>query len=409
MTKKSKIRQSGPGGCLIAGFFGLFALAGGIAFYFLTWLPIANILDAKSWAPAQCVIVSSRVAENHSSDGSTYAVEITYTYEVDWQTYQGDRYDFSTGSSSGYAAKAEIVEAHPPGTEVDCYVDPEDPTRSVINRSPGGYLWWGLFPLPFLAVGLGGLAFFLVFKQREAKAGPRRDASGVRARAFAGTGQTVAATGAAERRHGPLELEAGQTPVAQLIAVIAFATLWNVVVGIFVFFVILPSFERGDPEWLVTVFMVPFVLIGLATIGGVVYQFLALFNPRPRLTLTDGHLIPGSEVTLSWQLEGRVGRLRSLTLELEGQEAARYRSGKNTHTDHHVFYTSPVVSRGPLDGKYYGAQRGGQTTLSIPQGTMPSFEAGNNRIEWHLKVHGDVPFWPDVNQSFPITVFPPEP
>ena len=104
---------------------------------------MARSLDARSWHETQCAIVSSRVATHSGDDGNTYSVEITYDYEYDWQEYRGDRYDFSLGSSSGYERKARIVDAHPPGGEVTCYVDPDDPTRSVIDRSPGGYLLWG--------------------------------------------------------------------------------------------------------------------------------------------------------------------------------------------------------------------------------------------------------------------------
>lgn len=406
MAKHSKVRKNKVSGCLAFGFIGLFGIAGGIAFYFLTLRPIVSILDARNWSETNCAIVSSLVAENHSSDGSTYSVEITYEYDVDWETYRGDRYDFSIGSSSGYAGKAEIVEAHPPGSERTCYVDPDDPNRSVINRSPGPFLWWSLFPVPFLAVGLGGVLFLLTpagraLYQRDAKPPYlRRDAFVSR---DVGVAASKEAAKVAELR-GPLELEAGQTPVAKLVAVIIFATLWNGVVSLFIFGVILPSFKRGDPEWMVTIFMVPFVLIGLATIGGVIYQLMALFNPRPRLTLATGHLTPGSEVPLSWQLSGQAGRLRSLIIELEGREAARYRRGKDTRTAHHVFHTAEILSESPSGP--FRPRNSGQAILCIPERTMPSFDAGNNKIEWNLRVRGDIPVWPDLRQDFPVTIFP---
>ena len=415
-SKTSKVRQPGFSGCLAFGFFGIFAAVGAGAFYFLAVKPIAGIVAARNWHETQCAILSSQVAESYSSDGSTYAVEITYEYEYDWKTYRGDRYDFSTGSSSGYASKAKVVEAHPPGAEVTCYVDPADPSRSVINRSPGHYLWWSLFPLPFLAVGVGGLIFFLVAAHGRRIASPRSD-DDVTARRWLGNASArlrrsrVSRTdGSADpERRGPLELEAGQTPLAKLIAVIVFATLWNGVVSAFIFGVIVPSFRRGDPEWLVTLFMVPFAVIGLATISGVVYQLLALFNPRPHLTLAEGHLTPGARVTLSWRISGAAGRLRKLTIELEGVESARYRSGKSTHADRHVFHTAQVLSEDSLSRPgvlHGGAQNRGDVTLVIPDSTMPSFDAGHNKIEWRLRVRGDIPVWPDVSQDFPLTVFP---
>ena len=38
------------------------------------------------------------------------------------------------GSSSGYAGKRRVVNAHPVGSLQTCYVDPDDPAASVINR-----------------------------------------------------------------------------------------------------------------------------------------------------------------------------------------------------------------------------------------------------------------------------------
>lgn len=37
---------------------------------------------------------------------------------------------------------------------------------------------------------------------------------------------------------------------------------------------------------------------------------------------------------------------------------------------------------------------------------MHSFEADNNKILWNLDVHGDIKKWPDVKESFKITVVP---
>ncbi len=401
MRKKSKVRQHGFGG-IAYGFFGIFAIVGLVAFYFLTWKPLASILDARGWQERNCVVVSSAVAASQSSDGATYRVDIRYTYEGEWgETYRGDRYDFSIGSSSGYDAKARVVAAHPPGSEVTCYVDPQDPSRMVINRSAGSFLLWGLFPLPFLAVGLGGLLFLAISSGRETpgKAAGRKRRPGVSEPDAATRGRAAAGL----RAHGgTLELQAEASPALKLAGIGCFALLWNGMVSVFVFAVILPSFRRQDPEWFVTIFMIPFVLVGLGLIAAVLYQLLASFNPRAHLTLAQSYLTPGGESSLSWQLSGRPGRLDKLTIELEGREEARYRRGTSTYTDHRVFFSQQLAS----EGGRFGAIDRGSTTVEIPRRTMPTFEAANNKIQWRIKVHGDVPFWPDVNEVYPIVVHP---
>ena len=399
MRKKSKVRQPGFGGCLGYGFFGVFATVGSVACYFLTWGPIATLWEARSWEETTCVVLTSEVAV--SDDGDTYGVDVRYTYEdPSGEIRHGDRYDFNFGTSSGYEAKARVVQAHPPGSEVTCYVDPKDPSRAVIDRSPGLFLVWGLFPLPFLAVGLGGLLFLAASKGGE----PRAKAAGRgRRRAVHGTAAAGGPGVAAEPGFdgGPLRLEAEASPAVRALGLGCFALVWNGILSIPLFAVILPSFRRGDPEWFGAIVMIPFVLVGLAMIGAVFHHVLAWFNPRPRLTL-EGRLTPGAQGGLTWDFSGLSGRIERLTIELEGREEARYRRGTNTFTEHHVFFSRHLVSE---EGRLSAIHRR-TATLEIPRRTMPSFEAPNNKIEWRLKVHGDVPFWPDVDEAFPIVVHP---
>jgi hypothetical protein len=37
---------------------------------------------------------------------------------------------------------------------------------------------------------------------------------------------------------------------------------------------------------------------------------------------------------------------------------------------------------------------------------MHSFDASNNKIQWYLKVKGDIKKWPDVSNEFAVTVLP---
>jgi Protein of unknown function (DUF3592) len=406
MAKVSKVRQAKTSGCMMVGFFGLFAAVGGGMLYFLTWLPLANIIAARGWTERNCEILSSEVAESRGSDGSTYRVDIHYRYQVEWQSYEGDHYDFSIGSSSGYDSKRRAVDAYPAGSEATCYVDPDDPTRSVINREPGSYLWWGLFPIPFLAVGVGGLLFFLAGfgkrKRSAAKAGAARSWMPLRGSPDRGSAKDWAESVAdSAGTGGPLELKPGVSALGKILGTLFVALFWNGIVSVFLFTGVIPGFRSGNVEWFLTLFMVPFVLVGIGLIGFFFYQILASFNPRPRLTLADGHLTPGAETSLSWRFAGSAGRLQKLTLELEGRESARYRRGTSTYTDHHVFFSQELVS----ETRFHSIDRG-EISLRVPQHTMPSFKSSNNEIEWRLKLRGDIPFWPDVIEDFTITVHP---
>ena len=48
----------------------------------------------------------------------------------------------------------------------------------------------------------------------------------------------------------------------------------------------------------------------------------------------------------------------------------------------------------------------GSARVTIPEDTMHSFEFGNTKVVWSLKVTGDVPSWPDVDEEFDFVVRP---
>ena len=143
------------------------------------------------------------------------------------------------------------------------------------------------------------------------------------------------------------------------------------------------------------------MLVGLGLVFGAIRQFLVLFNPRPRLTLTPGALVLGESAYLQWSFAGRVGRVRRLVVVLEGREEAQYRRGTDTHTDRHVFATVPV-----LDTDQPFAITGGSTGFAVPADTVPTFKAEHNKVLWTLKVSCEIPGWPDSEDDYEVLVRP---
>ena len=59
----SQRRRTGSGaGCLVV-FFGLFALVGSVATWFVAVRPLSGLLAARSWVETPCTILASQVAE----------------------------------------------------------------------------------------------------------------------------------------------------------------------------------------------------------------------------------------------------------------------------------------------------------------------------------------------------------
>jgi len=385
-------RKKGKRGSLL--FFSIFALVGGGMLYPLGIRPILKTVQAESWEQRPCKILRARVRSHDSDDGTTYSVDIFYEYEFAGRTYRSSRYGFIGGSSSGYSGKKRIVDRYKKAKNPVCYVNPKDPSEAVLKRGLRPGLLVCLIPLPFLAVGVGGLVWTLGRKGRASRASepqwlPR-----------AGAASQPEAYLRADGDSGPVVLRPRYSPMAKLLRTVALALFWNGIVSIFVYQAV-QGFRRGRPEWFLTVFMVPFVLVGLAIIAGVFYQLLALLNPRPVLRLSSRRIPLGGAAELSWEFSGRAGLIRRLRIVLNGREEATYRRGTKTRTDKNVFYELPLV-----ETEQRHEVRSGQVGLVIPPDTMHSFEAANNKIVWELEVHGDIKRWPDVKESFKITVAP---
>jgi hypothetical protein len=263
----------------------------------------------------------------------------------------------------------------------------------VLERGLTADLWFGLIPLVFAAAGAAGLFFSFRMKTPETAA-PSFKPFTSKDRSTLGRDRPCY-----ESESGPKPLAPAVSPNGKLIGLIIFALIWNGIVSVFVFNLF--SGGAGGFSWFLALFLVPFVLVGLGVVGGVFYYAMALFNPRPRLTTNPGVLLAGETVSVQWELSGRTDRLRRLQIALEGREEATFRRGTDTRTDKEVFTRIQITDTSdPL------AMRSGSAQIRLPAGAMHSFNAPNNKIVWSLKVNGDIPRWPDINDEYPVTVTP---
>lgn len=382
------VKKSGQGlGCLYV-FFGIFALFGG-AFMLFFIVPMVRNIGALAWTPTPCTVLSSAVEESSSSDGSTYRVAVTYSYEVDGRPYTADRYRFLGGSSSGRSGKQKVVDRLSPGTVTTCYVKPGEPAQAVMNRGLGAEYFFALIPGIFVAVGVGGIWFTRrqIKQINVKKAGVPTKPQSALSRALAYESATT--------------LRPKYGPGMRLLGHAVLAAIWNGITGTAIWAVL--TQETGN-HGCVIAFLSVFALIGALMLIGLPYQFLKLFNPRPALTLDRAGIPLGGSATVSWSFTGAVRRIAKLKIVLEGREQASYRQGTNTKTDTALFASIPVVeTEDPI------AVHRGRATITLPTNTMHSFEAENNKILWVFKLHGDIPNWPDVEEEIPALVIAREP
>ncbi len=387
-------QKGGLGGRIFLFLFGLPFFGAGL---FILWIgalgPFIKVVGSFGWDEAECRIISSRV----TGDGETYQISITYQYRYAEGIYTEDRYNFIGMSSSGRKGKQKVVDRYPPGSTAICYVNPKNPEEAILSRSLGWLpVFITLFSLIFIAVGAA--LMFGVFSKTSSGKQNRAGFRGKRRRKKVAYGVK---NGMPDANPDPLDLSPEVGRVTQLVGSLFFAAFWNGIVSVFLFQVI-KGFARGHPEWFLTLFLIPFVLVGIGLVFLVLYSFLALFNPKVRLTLTPGTPRLGEPCEVTWFMEGNTGRLDSLKIVLEAEEIATYRRGTDTTTDRNIFEQVILV-----DQDKTSLRTTGQQTFSLPVDTMHSYKASNNEIQWTFKIHSNIHRWPDISGVFPISVLPP--
>jgi hypothetical protein len=138
-VKLNQPSKKGAGPRVIAGVL----LAFGLTFACIGTHKLLKARASLDWpaAPAEIVSAEIETSAHHTKNGSStsYAPRITYRYTVDGRTYDGSRAAFAYEASQ--AAAAEFVRRFPPGSHVDAYYDPRDPSEAVLVRGGQGIIW----------------------------------------------------------------------------------------------------------------------------------------------------------------------------------------------------------------------------------------------------------------------------
>jgi len=383
MTGFNKTERLGVGGRLfLLLFFGAFLGMGGLFIWMGFLNPTLRYFDGQNWVATEARITETDL-EIHSGDSTSWEAIVRYTYQYNAREYQGDAVSFFNLASSDKSKAVGIVRQYPAGNVTTAYVNPDDPTEAVLRRDWSAASLWGLFGLPFFLIGLGGWLVALgVIKTHK-----KRGFGGKSKRPF------KAAKSAAPVGNAAI-LKPEQSRLGGLAVVTGIAIFWNGVVGVFLYQL------TQDFQWFLALFMIPFVLVGIGLIAGVLYTLLSLANPKPELRLEKTNLALGDTVDLYWRLEGRVSRILTLRITLEGEEQATYRRGTDTRTDKSLFYRQELLNQSAP------VPTNGHLEFVLPADSVPTFSASNNKIVWQLRIHGDIPKWPDVSAAFPIYVEP---
>jgi len=138
-------------------FFGIFALVGSILLVVMGTAAIGT-LRTYAWDETPCTIVASGFNADDGVETGAAGWQVRYRYVVAGEEF------FCTTISMGWATRdtsedRRLSQRYAPGVETTCYVNAGDPAEAVLFRGSLGDLVWLFFPLPFAAVGFGGLYF----------------------------------------------------------------------------------------------------------------------------------------------------------------------------------------------------------------------------------------------------------
>lgn len=384
-------------------FGALFTAIGVGMFIFMTVLPLVRTAMSQSWSAVPCVIERSDVLRfDDGDDGPTYRIDILYKYEVGGQTYGSNRFSFAQlGSSSGREGKQDVVNQYPVGSQHTCFVHPDDPTRAVLHRGLTLANLWGLFPIPFAAAGL--FVLFYTLKQGKQSNSWRPDQSKSKG--------LESHESWSSRNGGSVVLNPRKSRRKNFIGMLIFAVFWNGITGVLSSFFFIGPVIAGDWEWAPAIFFTIFHLIGLGVLIGAINKFMVMFAPAVVVELSRQAVPIGGSAELRWRIPGASGKVERVTITLIGEESATYTRGTDTVTDTEVFYEHVLVGGENETGvpAYRSPGRlsdSGDAMVLIPQDTMHSFEAMNNKIVWRLEVRAEVPRWPDPKDKYPFTVLP---
>ena len=399
VSRKKKQYETLIGWLVLLFLSAAFVIGGCYTLYSFGLRQVYRLLDAQDWQPTRCVIVASAVEARRGDHGPLFRVAISYTYEFAGKAHRGDRYDFwDEFYSSGRTGKEAVVKRYSVGKEATCYVDPELPSEAVVHRGFSSKIFFGMIPLVFIVMGSGGVAY-AILARKKIFAGPEStnwlpDAAQRKNRG---------ATSHVEESSLPVELKPSQSRWGRLIGMIFFSAFWNGCISILVVTVVKGHINGAVNwiQWIQTIFVIPFALIGLVSLGIVAYMFLKLLNPLPTLKLSNSTAKLGDELQLHWKFSGNVQPIRRLQLVLKAQEEARYTVGTDTQSDRETFIELSLV-----DTTEKREMPSGSVSFTIPANSMHSFDAPHNKVLWSLQVHGELARWPDIDHEFPLVVLP---
>lgn len=363
------------------------------------------------------VVLDKRTGTRPVGPDTLFRPEVQMEYQVDGRVFRVWTYDIHVMDGRGYTAdESEVtaaLEQFEVGQPYRVFFDPDEPGRAVVIRGTSWWLWVSLLvPVSFMVIGAFGLTYRLVVwgksaERRSARArkgspaGPPADSDAPLP--IPGIPPAIAMTDS-PGTHLAFRLPASDSGAWSAAATMVACVGWNVIVGGLAL-VALQGHLRNRPDWILTFFLVPFLLAGLFWLAGLVRWLVVTGAVGPTLVeISAQPVIPGQCYRLLVSQSGRL-KVNRLAVVLECHERAVFRQGTDTRTETRCVFRQPLFQREGFEIQG-GAPFEATCPLLIPAAAMHSFKSDHNEICWKIIVEAKGAASCEFRRSFPFIVHP---
>ena len=368
----------------------LFALPFAGVGVWMLWSVSSTLYDAwqmEDWVQVEATLTAAGYETHSGDDSQTYEAYARYTYEYGGRSYSGDRVGIASGADNigSYQRKIgrNLQRAHSQGERILVYVNPDEPSQSVIDRG----VRWGLigFKMIFVVV-FGGVGFgLLIFVWRAPKEKDEADPQYADKPWLLNDDWQTATVRSGSRM--------------AMWGAWAFTIVWNAISAAMPYLAYREVTENGN--W-IALLMLLFPLVGISLLAWAIQRTMEWrrFGPAP-VTLDP---FPGS-------IGGHVGGTIDLNLpfdpnakfELTLTNIHSYHSGsgKNRSQKEKAKWQDRIVAHAEPGGK------GTRLTFrfDVPEGLHASdTEQDDNYYQWRLNLAAELP-GTDLDRSYEIPVY----
>jgi hypothetical protein len=350
--------------------------------------PLLRWSQSRHWLPARATVTRCEVSSHSTQHGPAYSLDLIYEYEFGGRRYRSDRRCFGNAIDEPVADISAWAIAYPPGSSIVCYVDPNNPTEAVLERTPK--VGWVPLALGGLMLGFG--VFMLTRLGRTLWM--RRNLVGSRLTEYClGTTQTDTRV---LRIINPLLIAfacgLGALPLIP-------AAAWSLYKGI-------RALLQGQGDIINLLYGAAAGVGAVCLLQQCIKFILRSRRPVPLLRLTPGTPAVGDRFQVEWEFPSAKS-VSALSLWLEGAEEAKVRlvmpgfhgAVSEEKTQHSIFSTLPLIET-------HSPQPFGNASARLSTAVMHSFRGAKCAVTWQIKLKLSYNGKKDLDCTFPITVRP---